>query len=327
MKKSYTLGELAEKLKAELIGDAKQSITGVASLEKATSQEVAFFEGGALTPLLANTKAGLVLLQEKDKKQCKTACLVLEKPRLAFATLLTLFQDTKPSSGIHPSAIIGKNCQIDPSSWIGPYAVIGDNTVIGKNCYIHSRVTLYDGVQLGDRVIIHSGAVIGADGFGYEPNAKGEWIKVPQVGRVLMGNDVEIGANTTIDRGALDDTVIGTGVKIDNLVMIAHNVKIGDHTVIAACTGVAGSVVIGQHCVIAGAVCIGDHLTITDRVILMGAAVINKSINTPGVYSSLTGVHPRMQSHRLGLHFSKLDEMAKKIKQLEKTVGQYHDES
>ncbi len=204
---------------------------------------------------------------------------------------------------------------------IGAGSVIGEDSRIGEYCRIYSRVTLYHGIRLGDRVIIHSGAVIGADGFGLAHDGQ-QWIKIPQIGRVIVGDDVEIGANTTIDRGALQDTVIGQGVKIDNLVQIGHNVKIGDHTAMAGCVGIAGSTEIGRHCMIGGSASISGHLEIANGVILTGTSVVGQSISEPGVYSSGIGVQKNSLWRRNTLRFHQLDDMAKRLRHLEKKFGE-----
>jgi len=314
----FTLAQLAEKLGADFHGDPNLIITGVASLARANAQQVAFFENPKLISELEKTKAGVILTSAQLSQHSKKACLIVGRPRLAFITVLNLFHPQKMRSNIHPTVVIGENCQIDPSVSIAANVVIGDNVVIAANSIIYPNVTIYNNVKIGARVILHSGVVLGADGFGYERDATNQWLKVPQIGGVEIGDDVEIGANTTIDGGALDPTVIGKGVKIDNLVMIGHNVQIGDHSLIAGCSGIAGSTHLGKYCIVGGSAMIADHLKITDNVILAGAAMVGRSVDTPGVYYSFSELLPPAQMKRLTVRFNQLDEMAKRIKALEK---------
>jgi UDP-3-O-[3-hydroxymyristoyl] glucosamine N-acyltransferase len=221
---------------------------------------------------------------------------------------------------VHPSAVIGAHVVIGKGSSIGPLCVLADGVVVGEGCQLRSRVTLEHGVQLGDRVIVHSGAVIGADGFGYARDGALS-VKVPQVGSVRIGSDVEIGANTTIDRGAIDDTVIGDHVKIDNQVQIAHNCTVGNYTVISAQVGLAGSTHLGQRCQIGGQVGFVGHLTVCDDVAVTGATVISKSITVPGVYSGAIPFEPRRTWQRLVGRFKRLNSQAARLAQLERAVG------
>jgi UDP-3-O-[3-hydroxymyristoyl] glucosamine N-acyltransferase len=236
---------------------------------------------------------------------------------------------------IHPTATIGNNSVIDPSAYIGPNVVIGENTEVGAHSRIHAGAVLGDGVSIAANVTIHSnvsvcdnteigensiifpGAVLGSDGFGYVNHQK-TWEKIPQIGRLVIGKNVEIGANTTIDRGAIENTLIGDGVKIDNLVQIAHNVQIGDHTIIAGCTVIAGSVRLGKHCMLGGAAVINNHVDICDGTIITGAAVVLSSIETPGIYSSGTPALPHRQWFKIVARLIKLDEMEKRLAKLEK---------
>lgn len=313
----FTLAELAEKLGAECVGDANLKISGVASLSAANNTQIAFFENPKLASELEKTAAAAILINPKLSQYCKTPCLIVEKPRLAFITLLNLFYPSKTTANIHPSVIIGEHCQIDPSVSIGANVVIGDHVAIGANTKIYPNVTIYNNVKIGARVILHSGVVLGADGFGYERDTNAAWVKVPQIGGVEIGNDVEIGANTTVDSGALDPTVIGNGVKIDNLVMIGHNVRIGDHSLIAGCSGIAGSTQLGKYCIVGGSAMIADHLKITDNVVLAGAAMVGRSVDEPGIYYSFSELLPPAQMKRLTVRFNQLDEMAKRIAKLE----------
>lgn len=332
---TYSLEQISKQLHAQLQGDPQCQIDRAEPLASATAGAITFLTNARYKSYLANTQASAVILRQEDAQDCPTNALIVANPELAFSQLLNLLYPTPKSiPGIHPSAVIGQDCHIDPSAMIGPHCVIEDgvrigaNTLIGagsvvgagsqigENCRIYSRVSIYHRVKLGNRVIIHSGAVIGADGFGLAHDGQ-QWIKIPQVGGVEIGDDVEIGANTTVDRGALQNTIIGKGVKIDNLVQIAHNVKIGDHTAIAGCTGIAGSTEIGRHCMLGGSVAVNGHIKITDGVILTGTAAVGHSITEPGVYSSGIGVEKNSVWRRNMLRFHQLDEIAKRLRRLE----------
>jgi UDP-3-O-[3-hydroxymyristoyl] glucosamine N-acyltransferase len=334
-KAEYTLTELAKVLNAELHGNSC-TITGIATLQNAQSGQITFLDNVKYRKYLPETKASAVILARNNLAECPTNALVMDNPYIGYATLAALFEQLPNAQhGIHPSAVIGNNCNIHPTASIGAQCVIGNNVVIGENTIIeagcvigdHShiganarlwpRVTIYYNVRVGERAIIHSGAVIGSDGFGFAHN-KGQWQKIPQLGRVLIGNDVEIGANTAIDRGALDDTVINNGVKIDNLVQIDHNVTIGEHTAIAGCTAIAGSTCIGKYCAIGGSVSIAGHLTICDGVIITGGALVGQSVDTPGMYTSGVGIQPTLMWKKNLMRIYQLDEMAKRLRKLEK---------
>lgn len=325
-KSSFSLGELSKMLAAPLVGNPDQRVFGVAPIASAGANEAAYFEDARLKDSLSNTKAGVVLCREEHAPLSPSPCLIVTKPRLSFVTLLKVFHPESSRQGVHSTAVIGEHCSIHPSAYIGPYVVLGDNVRIGEGSVLHSRVVIYDNVSIGDRTIIHSGVVIGATGFGFEPDQKGHWQPVPQVGSVVIGSDVEIGANTTIDRGALQDTVIGNGVKIDNLVMIGHNVTIGDHTIIAGCTGIAGSSQIGKHCILGGSVRVSDHISIADGVILTGNTAVGETIAQPGIYSSVNGAYSRIKARRLEIRFSQLDEMAKSLKQVKQHIPQTNND-
>lgn len=336
-KTQFTLAELAAILGAELRGDPTCNITGIASLHNVKAGQIAFLDNIRYRKYLANTQASAVILSSANLVECHTNALILDNPYLGYAKVATLFDQAPVSKpGIHPTAVIGENCEIHPSVCIGPLCVIGANVKIGENVVISpgciisdqcsigadsrlwSRVTVYHNVQIGQRVIIHSGVVIGSDGFGFAQD-KGIWNKVPQLGTVIIGNDVEIGANTTIDRGALDNTVLHDGVKIDNLVQIGHNVSIGAHTAIAGCTGIAGSTTIGKHCAIGGATSLGGHISIADQVIITGASAVSNSITEPGMYSSgIVQVQPALTWKKTLIRLNQLDEMAHRLRELEK---------
>lgn len=323
----YTLAELSQQLGAELQGDPHCEITGAASPGKAVSGDICFVEAKKYLDALKNTRASAVLTHPSLRQSCPSNVLLVEKPRLAFSRLLTLLYPQKaPSQQIHPSAVIGENCNIHPTAFIAANVVIGDEVSIGENTIIHPNVTLHSGISIGKNTIIWSGAVIGADGFGFEPDESGQWVKVPQVGSVVIGDHVDIGANTAIDRGSLDDTVIGNGVKIDNQVMIAHNVQIGDHSLIAGCTGIAGSAKIGRHCVIGGDCAINGHISLADGVMLTGSCMVTRSLTKAGVYSSGTGILPHRQWQKSAVRFRQLDEMYRRLTDLATCIERDIDE-
>jgi UDP-3-O-[3-hydroxymyristoyl] glucosamine N-acyltransferase len=316
-----TLGELAVRFGCELRGDPAQCVSRVATLVTADAHSLCFLADRRYLPQLAATQAAAVVLAPAHLADCKVNALLHSNPHACFARIAQwLYSDSDQAAGVHPSAVIGSEVVIGRRSVIGPLCVLADGVVIGEDCQLRSRVTLERGVQLGDRVLVHAGAVIGADGFGYARDGALS-VKVPQVGTVRIGNDVEIGANTTIDRGALDDTVIGNYVKIDNQVQIAHNCTVGDYTVISAQVGLAGSTHLGQRCQIGGQVGFVGHLTVCDDVAVTGATVISKSITVPGVYSGAIPAEPRRVWQRLVGRFKRLDSQATRLAQLERAVG------
>lgn len=324
---SFSIKQIAEMISADIIGDETAIITQLAPLYRAKSGELSFLANNTYRHYLVNTQASAVILTAENAKTCTTTALVVNNPELSFAQIAKLFVTTrKPSAGIHSSAIISPAASIPASASIGAHCVIGEHVVIGertvlmpgvmvsdhvtigKDCVIYSHVTLYHSVILHDRVILHSGCVIGADGFGlaFDDN---HFEKIPQLGAVIIHNDVEIGANSCVDRGALDNTIIEEGVKIDNQVQIGHNVVIGAQSAIAGSVGIAGSARIGRHCMIGGATAIGGHLTICDGVILTGMSMVTKSVKEPGIYSSGTGLLPNKQWRKCVAKFRKLQRM------------------
>ncbi len=335
----FTLGELAQRVGAELRGPADLAITGLAALQDAGPQQLTFLANAQYRKHLASCQAGAVLLTAADAEGYAGAALILANPYLAFAQLSHLF-DRKPvaAPGIHPSAVVAEDACIDPSASIGAgvvvesgarigarvrlgaYCVVGARSVIGDDGWLAPRVTLYHDVRIGQRVVIQSGAVLGGEGFGFA-NDKGVWIKIAQIGGVTIGDDVEIGANTTIDRGALADTVIGNGVKLDNQIMIAHNVQIGDHTAMAGCCGISGSTKIGSHCMIAGGVGMVGHIEVCDNVFVTGMTMVTRSITEPGAYSSGTAMQPAGEWKKSAARLRHLDDMAKRLQQLEKRLA------
>jgi UDP-3-O-[3-hydroxymyristoyl] glucosamine N-acyltransferase len=280
-----TLGEIAARLGGRVAGDPKTLIRQVASLERAGAGEIAFFNSPKYKSKLTETRAGAVILAAESEDLTPVPRIVCDAPYAYFAKVSQLFNPiVLQERGIHPTAVVSKRATLGANVSIGAGCVIGDDVVIGDETCLYPRVVIYKGCTLGARVVVHAGAVIGADGFGIAPE-NGRWVKIPQIGAVRIGDDVEIGANTTIDRGALDDTVIEEGVKLDNQIQIGHNVRIGAHTAIAACVGIAGSADIGARCTIGGAAMIGGHLKIVDDVHISASTAIPGSILKPGTYT------------------------------------------
>ena len=335
----FTLAQLAERLNASLSGDANLVVTGLAALQDAGADQLSFLANPQYRKYLASTRAGAVLLTPADAEAFAGNALIVANPYLAYGQLSHLF-DRKPiaSAGIHPSAIIAADAQIDPCASIGPgvvvesgvriaagvtlgaHCVIGARSQIGEGGWLAPRVTLYHDVCIGRRVVIQSGAVIGGEGFGFA-NEKGVWQKIAQIGGVSIGDDVEIGANTTIDRGALADTIIGNGVKLDNQIMIAHNVQICDHTAMAGCVGISGSTKIGKHCMIAGGVGMVGHIEVCDHVFVTGMTMVTRSITEPGAYSSGTAMQPAAEWKKSVARLRQLDDMARRLQQVEKRLA------
>jgi UDP-3-O-[3-hydroxymyristoyl] glucosamine N-acyltransferase len=300
----YSLGELAVRFGLELHGDPNLRVSHVAALNSAAAGALSFLANPRYRKHLTATRATAVVVAAADVAACPVAALVDPNPYLAYARLATLlYPAAAGAAGIHPTAVVADGARIAASAWVGPFCVveaqasIGARVHLGAGCTILAgasigddtrllpRVTLYPGVRVGARCLLHAGAVLGADGFGFAPDA-GTWTKVPQVGGVRIGDDVEIGANTTIDRGAIGDTIVEDGVKLDNQIQVGHNVLIGEHTAIAACTGISGSTVLGKRCMIGGMVGFAGHLNIADDVAVTGCSLVSASIRESGSYSS-----------------------------------------
>ncbi len=333
-----TLGQLAEALGATLKGPEALQITGLATLQEAGPGQLSFLANPQYRKYLDNCQAGAVLLKAADAESFAGNALIVADPYQAYARISHLF-DPKPKAvaGIHPSAVVAEDAQVDASASVGPFAVIesgarieadvsigahcfvGARCVVGEGGWLAPRVTLYHDVTIGKRVVIQSGAVIGGEGFGFA-NEKGIWRKIAQIGGVTIGDDVEIGVNTAVDRGALSDTRIGDGVKLDNQIQIAHNVQIGDHTAMAACVGISGSTRIGKHCMLAGGVGLVGHIDICDNVFVSGMTMVTRSITEPGSYSSGTAMQPLADWRKSAARIRQLDDMAKRLQQLEKRV-------
>ncbi|WP_369986241.1 UDP-3-O-(3-hydroxymyristoyl)glucosamine N-acyltransferase [Thalassolituus sp.] len=333
-----SLTELADHLGAELLGDGDITITGVATLKDATSGEIAFLANESYRKQLSDSQASAVIVRPADAESVAGSALVCDNPYLAFARTTHLFDNRSPAEvGVHPtaviadSAVVGADCRIAANvvigehvelgegCEIGPGTVIGDQCVLGTQCHLNANVTLYHDVTLGERVRIHSGTVIGADGFGFAPD-QGRWVKIMQLGGVRIGNDVEIGANSCVDRGALGDTIIGDNVILDNHVQIAHNVELGDGTAAAAQAGVAGSTRLGKHCTLAGNAGVAGHLELCDGVFVAPKTVISKSITQAGGYATGTAQMPINEWRKSATRFRQLDSMARRIKDLEKQL-------
>lgn len=332
---SYRLSEIASRLGGRVMGDAGVRITQIATLDAAQADQISFLANSKYRAQLASTKAGAVILAEADADATALPRIITDNPYAYFAkasAMLNPLPEARP--GVHPGAVIGAGVKIDPTASIAATAVIGDgasvgassvigegcsigaNVVIGNRARLYPRVVIYHDCVVGDNLIAHSGAVIGADGFGIAME-DGRWIKIPQIGRVLIGDDVEIGANTTIDRGALADTVIEDDVKLDNQIQVAHNVRIGAHTAIAGCVGIAGSTTIGRYCRIGGSAGILGHLQIADHVEIAAFTLIGKSIREPGSYAAIFPFSKTDDWRKNAVHLRHLDDLAKRIKALE----------
>lgn len=336
----YALSSLAERVGGRVQGDPDTLIHSLATLHSAGPGQLSFFANARYLAQLKSSRAEAVLVQEAHLADVPGHAIVVADPYLAFARLSALFDWRQPVVGaIADSARVAASASVDPSARIEAGAVIGEevqigarvsigaNTVVGAGCRIgadsrlEANVTLYPDVSLGERVLVHSGAVLGADGFGFAHDAgSGEWVKICQLGGVVIEDDVEIGAGTTIDRGALEATHIERGVKLDNQIQVAHNVRIGAYTAIAGCTAIAGSTKIGRHCTIAGMSGITGHLEIADGTHITAMSLVSRSISRPGAYSSGTGLEPHRQWKRNVVRFRQLDELARRVRKLEQAL-------
>lgn len=331
------LDELASLLEASYEGDATYEVQSIAAIEKAEARHLSFVASEKYEKFLANTRAGIVVLSEKAAALYRGNKIISANPYLAYAKLSAAFATrTKQQPGIHPSATVaddahigvgvsvGANCVIASGATIGdnseiyPGCFIGENTHIGPGALLYANVSIYHDVHIGKQVIIHSGAVIGSDGFGFAP-AQGKWVKIHQLGGVLIGDHVEIGANSAIDRGALENTVIEDNVIIDNLVHIAHNCKIGAGTAIAACVGIAGSTTIGKNCTFAGKVGVTGHIEIADNTHFQGGTVVTRGNKEGGQFSSASPMMPVKEWRRVSVLYRQLEEWVQRIKTLEKS--------
>jgi UDP-3-O-[3-hydroxymyristoyl] glucosamine N-acyltransferase len=327
----YTAAQLAQRYGLQLQGAGDVTVAGVSTLARAQDGQLTFLANPRYRAQLAETRASIVVLRAGDAEGYAGTALLADDPYVAFAKIAALFA-SRPEvvAGIHPSAVVDPSATIDPAAQVGPFvsigartrvaagAVIGPGCVIGEDCVIEAdcelvaRVTLVRRVRLGRRVLIHPGAVLGADGFGIAMDA-GHWVKVPQLGDVVIGDDCEIGANTTIDRGAIENTVLEEDVRLDNQIQIGHNVHIGAHTAMAGCSAVAGSARIGRYCLIGGGAGILGHLELCDRVVVTAMTLVTHSIREPGEYSSGTPLMENRSWRRSAARFKQLDALARRV--------------
>jgi len=334
---AFKLKELADRFGGTVSGDEQCVIHAVATLAEAGAGTISFLANSHYRHFLKTTGASVVIIRDSDRDVSKGTTWIVDDPYVVFARVAQLLYPPVPfDGGVHESACIDATAEVAADAWIGPQCVIGAGVriaaqaYIGPGCIIESgcqvgaftrlsaRVVLCRDVQVGERVIMHPGVVIGADGFGFA-NDRGVWLKIPQIGRVIIGNDVEIGANTSVDRGAIDDTVIGDGVKLDNQIQVGHNVHIGAHTAVAACTGIAGSAIIGKRCAIGGHVGITGHISIVDDVQITGKTFVARSIKEPGLYSSGYPAESNRQWRRNAARLHQLDDIARRLNRLEKS--------
>ena len=341
---AYTLGELSERLGADLHGDAGCRIERVATLQNAEPGCITFLANRRYQGFLGSTRASAVILNQEFLSGCGVNALVSDNPYLAYARAAAMLNPGRPfESGVHPSAWVAKDARVHPEAHIGPHCSIGSGVEIGARAYVGpgcvidadatlgddsrlvAKVTLCAGVRIGRRVILHPGVVIGADGFGIA-NDNGVWVKVPQIGSVILGDDVEVGANTTIDRGALEDTVIEDGVKLDNLIQVGHNVHIGAHTAVAACVAIGGSARIGKRCTIGGAASVAGHLEIADDVHLTATSAVPNSIKEAGVYSSGMPIQENKAWRKNVIRMRQLDDIARRLKAVENRLKEVNED-
>jgi UDP-3-O-[3-hydroxymyristoyl] glucosamine N-acyltransferase len=336
---SVSLGELAVRFGCELRGDPEARVERVATLANADGTALAFLANPRYRPQLATTRAAAVVLNAAAAADCPTPVLLADNPYATYARIAAvLYPIPAAPAGVHPTALIAASARIDGSAHVGAFSSVGEHAVIGARCFIGplciveegvtlepdvrliARVTLCRAVTIGARSVLQPGAVVGGDGFGFAPE-RGRWLKVPQVGAVRVGADVEIGCNTTVDRGAIEDTVIEEGVKLDNLIQIGHNVRIGAHSAIAACTGVSGSTTIGKRCMIGGHVGFAGHISIADDVVITGYSAVSRSIATAGVYSGTLPNEEARTWRRLVARFKRSGLLEERVRKLERAAG------
>lgn len=343
--RQYSLSTLAQMLRGELKGDPDVVITGLATLQGATPADASFLANPAYQKFLTHTQAGVVLIKPAQLPDCPVNAIVLDNPYAAYARLTQLFDPVAecqpgihPQAYVHPDAVVSPEAQVDAFAMIaagaeiaagaviGSHCSVGEDSIVGAGSRLYPNVTLYHGVVIGQNVTLHSSCVIGGDGFGFAPE-NGRWVKIAQLGGVIIGDRSEIGANTNIDRGALDNTEIGADVIIDSQVQIAHNVKIGQGTAIAGCVGIAGSATIGRYCLIGGASNIAGHLSICDGVTLTMTTNVTGDISVPGSYSSGTGMTETRIWRKNAVRFNQLDSVVKRVSRIEKSLSPEHLES
>lgn len=321
------LGQIVDALGGELLGAARDvAITRVAPLESAGPGELSFLSNPRYQPQLAASQAACVIVAPslREVALARGACILAENPYAYFARVTQLWrlqQCGAAEPGIHPSAVVDPTAWVDPTATIGPLCVLERGARVGAGSWLKSRVTVGENCHIGARCIVHSGAVIGADGFGFAAEG-GQWVKIEQLGAVRIGDAVEIGANTCIDRGALDDTVIETGVKLDNLVQIGHNVYVGPHAAMAGCVGVAGSARIGAHCTLGGGAIVLGHLTLADHVHISAASTVSRSVRQPGMYTGLFPLDDNSHWEKNAATLKQLHHLRERIKALESALLQ-----
>jgi UDP-3-O-[3-hydroxymyristoyl] glucosamine N-acyltransferase len=320
-----TLADITARLGGECVGDTALVIDRIASLESATPTSIAFIAHPRYRSQLATTRAGCVIVAPalRDEAGARGAAIVTPDPYWYYARLsqwwATDMDGASPPIGVHPSAVVEAGATIAPTAVIGALSFIGAGAMIGAHSRIGARVVIGTRCVIGERCIIHPGAVIGADGFGFAPH-EGRWEKIAQLGTVRIGDDVEIGANTCIDRGALDDTVIEDGVKLDNLVQIGHNVRVGAHSALAGCVGVAGSARLGAHCTAGGGAIVLGHLELADHVHISAATVVTRSIAQPGLYSGVFPIDDNASWEKNAATLRQLHRLRERLRALEKKL-------
>ncbi len=339
---SLSLADIAARLGGDVLGDAETRVTQVATLASATQGQISFLTNPKYRRQLADTRASAVIVPSSAADATALPRIVVANAYAYYARVAALLNPVaRPQAGVHPladcrspvpaSASIGASVSLGQGVTVGenvvihPGCVIGDGVSLGTDTVLHPNVTLYAGCRVGERGIIHSGTVIGADGFGFAPEG-GRWLKIPQIGRVIIGDDVEIGANTSIDRGALDDTIIGDGCKLDNQIQIGHNCVIGDHCVIAGCVGIAGSTRLGKGCMLGGAAMVLGHLEIAEGTIISPGSMVMKSITKPGKYTALFPLEEHGDWLRNAAHVRQLATLADRVRELEKKLEQNKSE-
>lgn len=334
-----TLGELVGRLGGELLGDPSVVVRQIASLDRAGEGELAFLVSPKYRAALEASRASAFILPAKAADFTDRPRILTPDPYLYFARAAQLFNPPKAvPAGVHPSAVVGSelpasvavgpnavigaDCRIGEGCVIGAGCLIGDGVTIGAGSLLHAGVKVYDGCTIGTRAILHSGAVIGADGLGFARDADKHWVKIPQIGGVVIGDDVEIGANTTVDRGALEDTVIGNGVKLDNLIHVAHNCRVGEDTIMAAMAGLAGSTTVGKRVQVGGKAGFSGHLEVGDDIVISADTNVTKSIDKPGVYTAMIPLQPHADWVKNFSHLRRLDAMAERVRELEKKLAE-----
>ena len=321
---ALSLGFIVGQLGGQLIGSPEAQVQRLAPLQSAGPEDISFLSHARYRTQLESSQAGVVILAPamQEAAQGRRACILCEDPYLYFARLTRLWRAQHPMPArprIHPSAVVDTTAQLAQDVVIGPLCVVEAGASIGAGTVLHSRVTVGHGCHLGERCIVHPGVVIGADGFGFAPH-QGRWEKIEQLGAVRIGNDVEIGANTCIDRGALEDTVLEDGVKLDNLIQIGHNVHVGAHTAMAGCVGVAGSAKIGAHCTVGGGAVVLGHLTLADGVHVSAASVVTRSILKPGQYTGMFPIDENAQWEKNAASLKQLARMRERVRALEQQL-------